>query len=833
MACLAAGSVRGNRSGRSDGGNERESINLLYLLLCNGMVVHMKTIKPVVISFYCLLAAAILTATPLSVFGEDTAFGEESFFPFLQSNHRAVEKKPEWYALDERLTTIENAAADPGADEEHLRRWVKEVGALKDSIDTYVALLESQQKKMDSDLATLGEAVENEPEAVADQRKQIERDRGNIEGKLSGYRLLVLHSEKLQRQLTEQRQQLLTQHFLARGPSVLALLEEEKALSLHWIADIGQFALDKSGVQRMHSGQLMTLLGLGVVSLLLGMVLRRRIRRWCEGLPSTEGQHSVRLYRALGSYAPHLLVAATFALFSLTLFPRPPYPFIHLIALTLPILFLTWVLVRALVSSRGSILPLENVNAGLRQGMERSLKFFALLAYFGYLLFATEIVKLMPESGRFLTRDFFTLAMVITLMWGARYLHLALQQRDLRGFYSIVMLLLLATLGAELLGYRNLSYWVLRAMLGTLFAFGAFLLFARLVKEFFYGLKSGRYWWQSGLRYLLGYRADETLPWLGGMQLISLAALWVGFAYVVMFIWGVSTDAMKLLYDTFFDGFLIGSLKIVPARIVIAIAAFSLLMAISGWLRRRMEGEWLVKSRMERGTREAMVTIVGYLGVAVAILIALSVAGVQFTNLAIIAGALSVGIGFGLQNIVNNFVSGLILLFERPVKTGDWILVGNTEGYVKRIRIRSTLIQTFDRADVIVPNSELISGQVTNWMLYDPRGRVKVPIGVAYGSDTKLVHELLLKIAADHPNVITDGSTAPPKVLFIGFGDSSLNFELRAFVQNIDERLQIVSDINFAIDAAFREHGIEIPFPQRDLHVRGWQNPPQEPQGGL
>lgn len=225
--------------------------------------------------------------------------------------------------------------------------------------------------------------------------------------------------------------------------------------------------------------------------------------------------------------------------------------------------------------------------------------------------------------------------------------------------------------------------------------------------------------------------------------------------------------------------------------------------------------------RMERGAREAMATMVGYIGMAAAIIVALGISGFTFTNLAIIAGALSVGIGFGLQNIVNNFVSGLILLFERPVKTGDWIMVGNTEGYVKKIRIRSTQIQTFDRADVIVPNSDMISNQVTNWMLYDLRGRIRVKVGVAYGSDTQKIKDILYDIAKQHPDVIHNNNNYKTSVLFLEFGDSSLNFELRCFIRNIDSRIQVLSDLNFAIDQAFRENGIEIPFPQRDVHIKG------------
>lgn len=773
-----------------------------------------------------LLGGLALFALLFSITGYTASLGEDTYFPFPETGNARGEVKGEWYALDERMTKIEKSAAEPGVDELQLRLWLKEIDELQKSVSSYVKILESQQEKLNSDLATLGEAGENEPQAVSEQRDQIEASRGELDGKLSGYRLLVLHSEQLHHKLTEQRQQLLTQHFFARGPSVVDLLKAQGALSWRWLGAAGQFISDNSGLQLLSDKQFAIMSGLLVVAMLLGMVLRGRSRRWCAKQRGGECRYTLLLYGALGHYAPHLLLAVVLALFVLASFVQPPYPFIYVLSLTLPLLFLVWVVLRTLFSEEGGVQAQYDLAPGLVRGIGRSLKLFVLLAYMGYLIFTTEVVKLMPEAGRFLSRDLFVTAMVITLLWGARYLHLALQQKGLRGFYGIALLVLLGALGAELLGYRNLSYWVLRAMLGTLFTFGVFLFLASLLKELFEGLKAGQLRWQSSLRTLLGYRRDEAMPWLGWLRLISLTMLWIGFTYVAMYIWGLSTDAIKVLYDYFFDGFLIGSLKVIPARIVIAIVVFAMLMAVSGWVRGRMEGQWLVKSRMDRGTREAMVTITGYLGVTVAILIALSVAGVQFTNLAIIAGALSVGIGFGLQNIVNNFVSGLILLFERPVKTGDWILVGNTEGYVKRIRIRSTLIQTFDRADVIVPNSELISGQVTNWMLYDPRGRIKVPIGIAYGSDTQLVHELLLKIAAEHPNVITDGSMTGPKVLFIGFGDSALNFELRAFVQNIDERLQIVSDINFAIDAAFREHGIEIPFPQRDLHVRHWPSPP-------
>ncbi|MCK4676199.1 MAG: mechanosensitive ion channel family protein, partial [Gammaproteobacteria bacterium] len=284
--------------------------------------------------------------------------------------------------------------------------------------------------------------------------------------------------------------------------------------------------------------------------------------------------------------------------------------------------------------------------------------------------------------------------------------------------------------------------------------------------------------------------------------------------------WDYSGGVIESVKSYIVNGFNIGDFRIVPSRILWALLIFGTIIIMSSWIRSQLENNWLKMTTMGQGARDAMVTIIGYILFIVAIMAGLSAAGFDFGNIAIIAGALSVGIGFGLQNIVNNFVSGLILLFERPIRKGDWIEVGGTEGVVKDIQIRSTVIQTFDRSDVIVPNSELISGQVTNWVLSSKSGRAIIPVGVAYGTDTEKVRDILMTIAEENEDVVKSGYMPKPKVLFRAFGDSSLDFELRVFLHNVDSRLGIVSDINFAIDKAFREEGIEIPFPQRDLHVK-------------
>ena len=198
------------------------------------------------------------------------------------------------------------------------------------------------------------------------------------------------------------------------------------------------------------------------------------------------------------------------------------------------------------------------------------------------------------------------------------------------------------------------------------------------------------------------------------------------------------------------------------------------------WLRERA----LQQTRMDPGIANSIDTVVGYAGIALAALLAISYAGFDITNLAIVAGALSVGIGFGLQSIVNNFVSGLILLIERPIKVGDWIVVGDQQGHVRRISVRATEIETFDRASLIIPNSELITGRVLNWTHRDSLGRVNIKIGVGYTSDPEQVIAILKKCADDHPQVLR---TPAPVAIFENFGDSALDFTLRVCLADITQ----------------------------------------------
>jgi potassium efflux system protein len=245
-----------------------------------------------------------------------------------------------------------------------------------------------------------------------------------------------------------------------------------------------------------------------------------------------------------------------------------------------------------------------------------------------------------------------------------------------------------------------------------------------------------------------------------------------------------------------------------------------LFLAVLGF--RNLSGflEFALLSRVsvDRGLRFAIITISQYLIVVFAVITAFNVLGVGWSKVQWLIAALSVGLGFGLQEIFANFVSGIVLLLERPIRVGDIVTVDNISGRVTKIRMRATTVMDFDRRELVVPNRSFITGNLINWTLTDPVMRTRIVVGVAYGSDTAKVEQLLLTAARKHPTVLGDPK---PQVIFHDFGDSALTFWLHVFIPHRDVLLDVLHDLHMAIDQAFREAGIVIAFPQRDLHIDG------------
>jgi len=366
-------------------------------------------------------------------------------------------------------------------------------------------------------------------------------------------------------------------------------------------------------------------------------------------------------------------------------------------------------------------------------------------------------------------------------------------------------------------GYVALGSFITQQMIRAGFLLGALYILLVLVDEAIQTAFDERSRLHRVLTRSMGF-APETVGQIG-VVLSGAARLLLIAVGVLVALTPIGVDSRDVLADAkvAFFGFKIGgltfSLSNILTGIVFLIIGVAVTRGVQGWLDQR----FLPKTRLDVGLKNSIRTAFGYTGYVVAVALGFSVVGLDLQNIAIVAGALSVGVGFGLQSIVNNFVSGLILLVERPIKAGDLVELGAEKGFVRKINVRSTEIETFDRASLIVPNSSLISGNVKNWMHRDLTGRCVVNVGVSYEADPAKVREVLLTCAGEHHKVL---KFPAPSAFFINFGDSALEFRLMCTVANVTDAFGVESDLRFAIMERLRDLGIEIPYAQRDINIR-------------
>jgi len=373
-----------------------------------------------------------------------------------------------------------------------------------------------------------------------------------------------------------------------------------------------------------------------------------------------------------------------------------------------------------------------------------------------------------------------------------------------------VMLLISGiSLMLDMTGYELLaSHWV-RSWIQSLVVFFWWAMFLHLLQEWDLYYKEQSHNRQEEFVY-----DDYPVQWL--IIRAGQFCWMVTLSSLLLLIWGDPETVLGHLYQFLAIPLSIGSMQFSFLGTICAglVLIFTYaLVRIWTWL---FQKKFLSRSGMAQGLQESITTISAYIIWAIGLLIALHAFGLNTASLAVAFGALGIGIGFGLQNIVNNFISGIILLFERPIQVGDDVEVNGVWARVRKINVRSTVVQTYDNASLIIPNADFISNQVTNWSFKDKRIRRKISVGVAYGSDVELVRTILLQIAGDIPNVLR---YPRPDVIFTDFGDSALIFVLRLWT-DVDHMLEVDTNVRFKIDKNFRENNIEISFPQRDIHIR-------------
>lgn len=305
----------------------------------------------------------------------------------------------------------------------------------------------------------------------------------------------------------------------------------------------------------------------------------------------------------------------------------------------------------------------------------------------------------------------------------------------------------------------------------------------------------------------------------GAVWLYSLISISDLFPYTRQW----SRNIVDVLSATLFsDLFSLGDSSYSILDLLILIALFAGLFIVARTVRRVLRSRVLAFTGLSRAAQESIALIGNYAFISIGAIVILQLWGLDISSLTVFAGVLGVGVGLGIQGIAKEFVSGLVLMFERPIQVGDFVEVGESMGTVERISVRSTEIRTLDQVSIILPNSRFLDSEVVNWSHHSPVSRLKIPVGVAYGSNLTTVRAGLMEAAREHADVLSEPS---PRVFFTGLGDSSLDFDLLVWIAEPRKQFQIKSDLYFRIEAIFRHRGVEIPFPQRDLHVRSGNLP--------
>lgn len=668
--------------------------------------------------------------------------------------------------------------------------------------------------------------------AVFDQRNEIRQQLDEAIARQTQCTTVIDYTEALIDRITD-RQDRLAQQFLSnRGKSIVVSIAELPERIKSWPAKI-RGSVDLKLTEGITAISLFWMLIVaGSIAAMLGLFIRHRFNQWFEAAGGHDGPPQMKYLfpKPLAQYSPLLLEG--FALVAV-LVATVDQPSLELTVMRIAAgIFLFGVTCVLIDWATGPLSPSAKVKGMIPdhvRPLRIRLRLFALALVTSFVVLGTEwlaIRNVAPDVSGRATMIFLVAASLLAVLAYMRRIP-GVQGRIRLIRYAGAMALLLGIMSL-LVGYQNFAGYLVHGATRTALALSILWILLWLVYSSFEFLINEDSPGASHIRSNLGVSKNESRTGLGIIQLVADLVIWISFVVYLIYVWDESGTTLDRLVELVVLGGTVGNIRLVPLNIIVGILVFASLIIVIGWMKRWIDRRWLQHIVKERSAREALTTLFGYVGFIAAVLIGLTQAGVELGGLVWISSALALGIGFGMQGIANNFVSGLILLFERPIRSGDFVTVGDVEGFVRSIRIRATEIETMDNQNVLVPNSELISGRVTNWVLRDTFGRLRVVVGVAYGSDVDKVKEILEAVAHNHPEVITDGRAPGPRALFMGFGDSSLDFELRIRIDRIDRRFSVQSDLNFAIDQAFRDECITIPFPQHDLHLISY--PEQQPK---
>jgi potassium-dependent mechanosensitive channel len=734
------------------------------------------------------------------------------------------------------LGEIETAMRRGGLSLSALTSLTEQLTPLRDELHAKLADLEPRLADIDARLKQLGPGLAKDapPEdaAVATERTRLTQARAEIDAAVKTAQLLQTRADQLAATLSDRRRAAYAERLLRRSPTVLdpffwtevagAVPDEAGRLVAH-ARDGWTFAVEKGGATRMALAGL-ALLGLALAAFVLA--------RWWRRIALVQ-RIETRFGKAIAAF---LVFARAFVLVPAVIMTA--LELLEQFDLILPegarisSALVLGVTIAALARAAGlSVLAPDEPHRRLVSSFddETAIWLHRHLVWSGRFLGALVVGRAVHRTigGGQPIAD--ALQMAFAFAIGALLVHLLIGQKPreeedagqpihhIPGVRLLAWILVTVIAGALLTGYAALASFIAGRVVFTVeLVLTLYLLL--LVTDAVIGStlspdsKRGR---------VVAGQLGVNPRRVGLMGALVSGVVRAVFVLVVL---ALVIGRWEIAAADFFDairgatfGVRIGEISISVGAVLGALLLFAIALAITRVVQRWLERDVLPHTAIEPSLRLSIVTVFGYVGFFIAIVLALAELGIDLQKIALVAGALSVGIGFGLQSVVSNFVSGLILLAERPIRVGDQIAVKDEEGFVRRISVRSTEIETFDRANVIIPNSDLITGVVKNWTHTNTLGRILIKVGVGYDSDPEQVRDILAECASSHPQVL---KLPAPAVLLAAFGDHALQFEVYCIVADLANRGSIKSDIQFAILKRFRAAGIEIPYPQHDVRIR-------------
>ena len=746
--------------------------------------------------------------------------------------------------LQARTTSLQLAAelVDelPASDLLDLRETVREIRQREEEA---IAPLRARLAELTADrerLAPIVEGIEEAP-AIAQRRSDLQAAISGLEEDIVKADINIVEANRLLLDIAERRRQAFYSRILERDqvpfrPAVLETI-------------VGSFASDREvfanrftswQTELRGEGRFITAILMLVLSIVFAVLLVLPVPRWLDNRlvnrmqeqePTPSRRVAVAGLRVLAGVLPALIGATLFYQVARAygLVTPNTSTFVGSCLLALATLFIIWDVATAVFAPKlpqWRLIPLSSDHAG-------GVRFLIMSIVF---VFSADAVLRRLAEWLGSAREILTLTSATVSVMGAVLLFILARPqlwrlepghrdgyssetlkfwqwtRNLAGLFAIFIILATVTGYVPLARFASTRLYFLSFLLTGAWFTRALLFELAAWFERNAGARANLATAKPGQAHK-DQKRGSLLLWLHLLIDFALVLLLLPLALIVF---GVEqSDLRNWATDALF-GFQIGGFTISIAALLKALGVLVAILLVTRLIQRIADKRIFEPTGMDAGLHNTLLTLMGYVGLIIAVAAAFSVLGFPWANLAIVAGALSLGIGFGLQSIVNNFVSGLILLFERPIKVGDWIVTSAGEGIVKNISVRSTEIETFDWASVIVPNSELVTAPVTNWTHKNRYTRLVIPVGVSYNADPEQVAKILMKCAKASPRVL---SYPLPVVFFKNYGDSSLDFEVRIFINNVDDRIPVQNDLRMAIFSALQAAGIEIPFPQRDVHI--------------